>query len=569
MHVPKSLPLLALLAAGAVAAPNARAAPQIAPACSLPQLSHPSGAAGLVPDPTCRTAFVKPPTRGVVQALGLVPSANAALCSTVSALQAESNAAVAEVKSASNRVEALIKDFEPLLARIRETKDELAVALAERDVATLRVAAAESKQLEHSAKERTAETELDDCVIIEGDEALCAAEQAALDEARGALAAIEGELSAATAATASAEEAVTTARQAYASATAALDAVASDLIALQERLAHVQLQIWTTYEEFAALEGGTASFVYRVPWQALLDEYARLNPGTNVRFTPVPLLAADISATARVGGEPSTLPAVLSVSLPEAPAASDVRIGSIARAVRSMLPGLLPTCESGELPVFLSGGSPFAQLMQKCNVKKWTDDFTFGGPLVTKIGLSVVGVCPYLVDGKPTSTLIDVSGHVVVNASYKYPVATEAVLEKLANLEKLGVALEGVRRGDALTLADVRALIGRPEHAWLGAAFGAADAAARRQEVGRELLRGHVAALDRALPALSRALAAEGAGQSQCVAHGTCGTARMPLAAAAGADLANLLVSRLKRAGQALSPDALYLERLGTVSFGP
>jgi hypothetical protein len=374
---------------------------------SHPAMTTPAGGTGALVDISCNEGYVLPPVAGKVTVASFSPTANVQDCPAVLGLVTQVDAVLLQLQNLQAEISAALAQVNALDAQLAVLGQELALASAANQAADQTLLNAMNDQTTLTAQVQTAQNAYVECIATEPDLSDCTTSQAGVASAQAALNAFNtGTYDPAQAASTAADAAYNQAFTAYENALNALSTALNPIIDLVAQLAAVNTTILSTYETYAALEGATGSLVFSVPWPTLVSAYRAGNPSEPWSWSPVSIDSASFYASALIGGAPTTVPALLSASLPGDGADG----GTSASAGASVM----------------SGGSETAT-----------------------IALSLVGACPYFPAGNPAApaVTVDQSGlaaYVAANVVYTYAVEVETSFEQSLNSSPLAAKLTAV-----------------------------------------------------------------------------------------------------------------------------
>ena len=330
--------------------------------------------------PGCATVEVAPPSFGRAALDGLVAGPNVGMCPTLLSAHQRMNDVLARVVEVSRQIDAFLEAFDGLRAEVEVLERALNARDAERTAAQEIFVTITGQKVDLEAARRSADADYEDCVLLE--ETSCETlESRAVAAARDLAAFVRSSYEPARL---RAEQTAEAHRAAYAAYTAKLGELSSALapvVALQQEIHTIQTSILDAYALYAGLDGAVGTLRYSVPWDL------------RVGLSPVRVTAASFAATARIGGVGTAAPALRWVELPG-----------------------LPRTDATDGIALVETNSPEAGSAVMAP----------GGSVAARVGLTLVGACPYFPTGAATDPgPIDASrfaAHVVANAAYRYEV---------------------------------------------------------------------------------------------------------------------------------------------------
>lgn len=415
-----------LLATTALAASAQAGVPVDDPQCGswARRLNAPARAAGVVFDAECRTAFVKPPAFGKAELVAMTRSSNLTFCPAVNNAGATSANTVESAKIISQQIRDMIQSYEPLSQEVITLRQQTSDARAEKDVKE--ALANEAKKKATSAEDALAAANdaLRACRrTADNPETECTAETQARDEAKTAYR--------------DAYDAFATKNEAYQAAlrefktkegrlieeqTRYVEAI-KPLTDLQSQLVQLASGVMGLYREYARLEGTTGQMLYKTEWQALVNEFKRLNPSAPVQFQQIGISDGNITFASRVssGADDITIPALLSAAIP---------------GVRPMGAANFPA--GGKIE---ASGSGTAESQGEIGQKFLGFQDAVSGQIV----LSLNGACPYFDSPTGAPTNVDaqnLAAHLVVNMQYTYDIQSKRSYVSHYNLSNMTEIIE-------------------------------------------------------------------------------------------------------------------------------
>jgi hypothetical protein len=373
----------------------------------------------------------------------LAQNANLQFCPAQLQTGAVAESTMRSAGAIASRIEAMIKDYDPLAKEISEARVKVAALKSDYDVA---------KRVFDDAQ---AETERQRTAVAESvrDYRNCSAQ--AMDAARecvGQMTAVE------TAKKALAEfvrtketpayDAFVSAKNQYERENAMLVAknnqyteALAPALELQGKLFELNSQVYDLFKQYSPLEGATGQIVYAVQWDKLVNGYRAANPElAHVTWQRVPIKDARLSATSKVPGQQSGgLPALLWATLP----------GAGTFGVASLKTSSEPVSPLGAVPSSTDLG--FATI-------------GFSNSVSGQVGLSLNGACPYFPRGQdPAVRVIDFqafTAHMVANASYVYEVTVRRGYTATYHLANFLSRVErNVKKGGFFSTSTIHSLV--------------------------------------------------------------------------------------------------------------
>ncbi len=388
--------IFSLFGAQAVAAVN------LDPACSskVGTIKTPAGGSnGVLFDETCKTAYTLPPASGDATVSGLTQTANTQYCPQITNISATVNSTLASVRDLQARVDGFLADYDRLSAAVELLEDDANAKLVTQTAVGQALTNAMNQKIDLAAQLQSAQAGYDQCMTLNSAEA-CATLLAAMQQAEAAVEAFNAStLAPAQAAADAADAAYQNSFNAYTAQLNALTAALQPIADLQAQIDNLNTTILNAYQQYGALEGGTATLDYAVGWKKLIKQFASANPALNLSWVPVPLDGAIFSASAVINGAKTSVPAVLWARLP-----GDSTSGTTSDQV-----GLA--------------------LLQR------------GESATATIGLSVAGICEFLPSGAANTTQ-PLAAHAVANLTYRYTAIVDATF---ADLVEKSPIVAGIR----------------------------------------------------------------------------------------------------------------------------
>jgi len=182
--------------------------------------------------------------------------------------------------------------------------------------------------------------------------------------------------------------------------TTKLNELLKPLFALKEDLQVVESDLSTRYQEYAKLRALDGQITYEVNWSTLLNEYQDLNPTSTLSFVKIPVIDAQVFATAFVDSKK---------------AGSGVPV-----LYHAEIPGMEPSGfkNTKESKISLVDDIPTTNQSTALGI----GDSSISGHIV----LSAMGACRYFPEGTNTKreaiTQQELSAYMVMNARYEFPV---------------------------------------------------------------------------------------------------------------------------------------------------
>lgn len=184
--------------------------------------------------------------------------------------------------------------------------------------------------------------------------------------------------------------------------------VSSDFTKLQDDANRAADQLVSLYSKFGTIEGASASLLFEVQWQKLIDDYKSRNPTLAVERLPVDMALSFVTTQA----DGVALPAVLSVAIP----------------------GLSSELKTSDLQNLISS----------------TADVQFGNSASGQVVFSALGACAIgLYSGSPIDTS-SIYPRLIANATYRYFVQSERKYKVKYNLVEIYKRIKKVSSSNGL-----------------------------------------------------------------------------------------------------------------------
>ncbi len=395
MKTASTCSILAFAGATILVSAGASAAPAAEPHCKT-KVVNPAGAAGIMFDEDCHTAYVLPPVTGKASVSAVAPNTNLNFCPAVNQAGVVASKTIASAGVVADKIAAMIKGFDPLNKDLQDLQDKLAVASADKDAAAATLANDQIEQQEHISQIGVANSAYQTCVALNSpaqcEEALrdLNAEKA---EYRTFIVNKLGPDQQKQIATQAAFDALSFS---YTRKTKNLADATAPLFDLQAKLAELSNSVEQAYVHYAPLEGFTAQLTYSIPWDTLLTSYQAANP--TLDFVRLPITEAKFSATAMINNVATSLPAILAYAIPGMP-------------------------KQGAIPAPPAGG--FLRLGFGKGGDVGPAYMPFGSSLSAQIVTSLTGSCDFYPNGYSggvVGNINELTAHVTANLNYLYEI---------------------------------------------------------------------------------------------------------------------------------------------------
>jgi hypothetical protein len=429
-----SVSFFASLSAGALAAPFQY------PKCKAPKVKAPENGVAVYFDESCQTGYVLPPVAGEASVAAIAQNTNLNFCPAVRQVGAVSESTVSSARIIADKVEAMIKDFDPLEKEIVELRLQATSLGAIRDAAKERKEAAVKRKEELIEDVGKANRTLTECKATAADPTKdCATEDASVKEAKDALRKhIANVSSPAENAYEDAQLEFKKVQNRITDRNTSYSESIEPILALQDRIFELNNKVFDLYKQYTPLEGAVGQIVYSVPWDKLVRDYQAFNPG--VTLTKIPIKDATFTASVRLGKTADvSLPGVLWSRIPGAQAAGPAQPPSGEAVI-----GPNPTVPSGRDISDVAIG--------------------FGTSISGQIAFSLSGACEYFPNGgDPNKTDInakDFAAHLVGNVVYTYEVAARRGYTAHYNLSNFVSRIEkNTKKGGWFSTKNIHSVI--------------------------------------------------------------------------------------------------------------
>jgi hypothetical protein len=359
-------------------------------------INNPSGLDAVAyPSEDCQQLFVLPPSTGKAVVSAVSPRQNLDFCPAVKKVGQTAASTLNSAAIVADKIEQMIKDYDPLSDEIDDLAEELNEASRQRDIAKDEFERLDAEKADLVANVATAKSDLDMCKLLSS----CTNEQelyeAAVTELRTFL---TGEYVPGQKAYSVAKANYTSAFNAYSSATTDYAEALEPLFGLVDKLISLNTTVTTLYNQYVRLSGFTAALTYSTGWANAISSFQSANPGRTVSKMPIkrPRLAA--SAVGLQGFDTDT-PAIIALAIP----------GVVSGQAYDMM--ALP---SGDEQI-TSLTAPFDPSVQY--------DGAFGDSVGAQVNVSLMGACPFYpngLNGGLVGDINDLTAEVAMNAFYEY-----------------------------------------------------------------------------------------------------------------------------------------------------
>lgn len=316
----------------------------------------------------------------------------------------------------SEKIENMIKSFEPLDQDISDTRVELAVKKAQMEIAKKQFEAAETRIQELRSRIRDLDKSYRNCIEDSSIEnPICINSKIILDKEKEELEAFKrGEYR-------DKQDNFEDMSEEYEIILARFNAKSNQyneallpMFDLLERLTSLNGQVMDLYREYVKLEGGTGQITWTIPWDELLEKYRSNNPKLVVNWQRLPIKESELLATvnsANTGTELSNIPAIKYAAIPGAKNSGFSGMGS-----------------GGKIETAQSSPSPYNQA-----------NIIFGDGISGQIVLTLAGACPYFdgIDERSNVDLNELSQLITANLIYSFEIATRRSYTATYNLSSL------------------------------------------------------------------------------------------------------------------------------------
>ncbi|MCX4024941.1 hypothetical protein H0A36_24785 [Endozoicomonas sp. SM1973] len=238
---------------------------------------------------SCDHAYVLPPAIGDVTVTSVAPNANLEFCNSIDSLTESNKILVSYIedevknyKENQNEIEKIVHEKMFVIAK------ELAPLEAQNEIITSKLEEQEKLRTEILKAIRTAKTEYIDCKESSVDAATeCKEELAIFKEERSKLRDVRRKETTLINESYDISLQIKTLTKKMQAEQDKADQLKSTSVKSLAEINSLRKIIMDTYKEFALKEGMTAGITYALPWNELVNEYQRLNPGINFQAIPI------------------------------------------------------------------------------------------------------------------------------------------------------------------------------------------------------------------------------------------------------------------------------------------
>jgi hypothetical protein len=379
------------------------------------EISYPQNSSKVEFNDSCTKAYVLPPATAKTEIANLAGTTNLQFCPRLAEVNEVSKSTFASIKEISGRVEAMIRDFDPLnedmvllRKKIVKTRAKLTSARALFDLA--------KKHLDDLRESVKQELELyEDCLdnnITKPE--LCNRQKSKIDAAKLEFDSYrKGEFRDLKKDVIKIEEDYTIAYDSLEELQKRYTEAIRPLLELKDELLDLHQNVMGLYKDYGVLEGATGQIFWSTRWSSLVEEFKQKNPNLGVQWSQMPLTEAQFISSMKVPNEniTTTLSAITSAIIPGAKISGFGGIGTGEKVDGASL-----------LPSSLNEGG-----------------IAFGDSISGEIKLSLVGACPY-VDEIEKNNKIDsrrLSAYMTANLIYSYEMAARRGYTARYNLSNL------------------------------------------------------------------------------------------------------------------------------------
>lgn len=377
------------------------------------KISTPKDGAGVRFNESCSEIYVLPPRFGKAEVPNLVRTTNLQFCGRVNEVEEISTSTFNSLKVMSARLEAMIKDFDPLDEDLIDARKKSTEARAKFKSAESNLEAAEKELDELRKALKEANKVYQDCLDENSDPKGCDRQKSKADEAKLVFDSFRlGEYRDARKELTRREEDYETLLDTISELQKRYTEGVAPLFELKKVIVELNNEVMVLFKDYANLEGATGQIVWSVRWNKVIDEYKRMNSNLKVTWTRMPLTEALFTSTIKMGNNlDSTLSGLISATIPGGTPSGFSGMGKGQKVEGAALQPSPPTEAT----------------------------IAFGDSISGQIVLSLVGACPYL-STDTASNRIDsetLATHMVANLIYKYEVASHRGYIARYNLSNL------------------------------------------------------------------------------------------------------------------------------------